>query len=388
MKKLIPFMMVILLTGCWDVQELTEIGIVAAMAIDMDEETGEYQLTAQYLRPSAESTFVASQDDPFLMITVTGRSISEMLRKTNHKIDRKGFYAHNKVVIVSEEVAKEGLLSIFETFQREQVVRSYVWLGVTRDTSAASVLEKQKNSISKVSANFLSSLFDNAEYEAVAFNLLKFYKQALRQGMSPVLGVLSFDQSNQNTEADVQLSGGAAFNKDKLIGFMNNKETMAYNWITNHGGSSAQGGLTFPYKEDKYATLKLIDINSSIKPKVTNEKDISYTIEIKKQVEITEQQELKKTETRKELPKLVAELEKQAEKEIENRVAEVIKKAQEEFQADIFGFGSSLRNKYPKVWKKVKDNWGQEFANVPYEIKVEVEILNAGLLQGSLHPQE
>ncbi|MGP4042148.1 Ger(x)C family spore germination protein [Gracilibacillus sp. D59] len=387
MKKLIPFIMVILLTGCWDVQELTEIGIVVAMAIDMDEESGEYQLTAQYLRPSAESTFVSSQDKPFLMVTVKGRTIAELMRKTNHKIDRKGFYAHNKVVVVSEEVAKGGLLPIFETFQREQQVRSYVWLGVTRGTSAASVLEKQDNSISKVSANYLSSLFDNAENEAVSFNLLKFYKQSLKPGKNPVLGVMTFDESKQE-EGSVHLSGAAVFNKDKLIGFLNNDETMAYNWITLHGRSSKQGALTFPYKEDKYVTLELIDIDSNVKPKVTNETDISYTIEIKKQVEIAEQQELKKTETRKELAKLVAELEKKTEKEVEAKVAEVITKVQEEFQSDIFGFGASLRDSYPKVWDKVKDNWGEEFANVQYEIKVEVKILNSGLLQGSLHPHE
>ncbi|QGH33354.1 Ger(x)C family spore germination protein [Gracilibacillus salitolerans] len=388
MKKIVPFFMVILLTGCWDVEELTEIGIVAAMAIDMDEESGEYQLTSEFLRPSAESTFVASQDEPFLTVSVTGRSMSELLRKTNLKIDRKGFYSHNKVVIVSEEVAREGLLPIFETFQREQLVRSYVWLGVTSGTSAASILEKQKNSISKIPADFLDSLFDNAEYETVSFNLLKFYKHALRQGQNPVLGVITFDQSEQKAEPDVHLSGGAAFIKDKLVGFMNNDETMGYNWITTNNRNSNEGTMTFPYKDDKYVTLKLVNINSSIKPKVTNKTDISYTVEIKQQLEVTERQELKKTETRKELAQLVVELEKTVKKEIEGKVEQVITKAQEDFQSDIFGFGASLRNKYPKVWNNIKDNWSEEFAKVPYEIKVEVEILNTGLLDGSLHPHE
>ncbi|WP_163581010.1 Ger(x)C family spore germination protein [Gracilibacillus saliphilus] len=388
MKKIVPFFMVILLSGCWDVEELTEVGIVAAMAIDMDQQSGEYQLTSEFLRPSAESTFVSSQDEPFLTVSVSGRSMSELLRKTNHKIDRKGFYAHNKVVIVSEEVAREGLLPIFETFQREQVVRSYVWLGVTRGTSASSVLEKQKNSIAKVPADFLNGLFDNAEYEAVSFNLLKFYKQSLRQGQNPVLGVITFQQNEQSAEPDVHLSGGAAFKKDKLVGFMNNDETSAYNWITTIHRNSQQGALTFPYKEDKFITLNLVNINSTIKPEVTNQKDISFTVEIKQQLEVAERQELQKTETRKELAQVTVELEKTAEKEVKDKVEQVITKAQEEFQADIFGFGAALRNKYPKVWNNVKDNWSEEFANVPYEIKVEIEVLNTGLLDGSLHPNE
>ncbi|WP_208591524.1 Ger(x)C family spore germination protein [Gracilibacillus suaedae] len=385
MKKLLLFLMVILLTGCWDVEELTEIGIVTAMAIDIDEESEEYQLTAIYLRPSAEDTYAPSQDEPFFTVSVTGRSMSELLSKTNYKIDRKGFYAHNKVVIVSEEVAKKGLLPLFETFQREQVVRSYVWLGVTKGTSASSVLKKQKNSIAKIPADFLSSLFDNADYQAVSFNLLKFYKQSLRQGQNPVLGVITLDQSEQSAEPNVRLYGGAAFSKDKLVGFMNNDETMAYNWITKNND---EGALTFPYEDDKYVTLNLSKMNSSIKPKVTNKTDISFTIEIKQQLEVAERQELKKAETRKELAKLVLELEKTVEKVIEGKVEQVITKAQEEFQSDIFGLGASLRNKYPKVWNKLKDNWGQEFSEAPYEVKVEVDIINSGLLQGSLHPNE
>ncbi|GAE94446.1 spore germination protein GerKC [Gracilibacillus boraciitolerans JCM 21714] len=184
MKRLLLVLFIsgTVLVGCWDVQELTELGIVTAIAIDKDEETGEYILTSQYLRPSAESTFAPSQEEPFLIVSVKGRTISELMRKANHKIDRKSFYAHNKVIVVSEQVAKEGLVSLFETFQRKQEVRSYVWVAVAHETSAFASLEKQQNSISKLPADFLYSLFDNAEYDAVATNLLTFYKDALKMG--------------------------------------------------------------------------------------------------------------------------------------------------------------------------------------------------------------
>lgn len=67
---LVLFISGTVLVGCWDVQELTELGIVTAIAIDKDEETGEYILTSQYLRPSAESTFAPSQEEPFLIVSV------------------------------------------------------------------------------------------------------------------------------------------------------------------------------------------------------------------------------------------------------------------------------------------------------------------------------
>ncbi len=377
---------VLVLAGCWDVQELTEIGIVTAMAIDIDENTGEYILTSQYLRPSAESTFTSSQDESFLIVAVKGRTISELMRKANHKIDRKAFYAHNKVIVVSEQVAKEGLISLFETFQREQEVRSYVWVAVAQETSAAAIIEKQHNSISKLPANFLYSLFDNAEYDAVADNLLTFYKDALEMGSNPVLGVLTLEK--EESKKNLHLSGGAVFKKDKLVGFISNEETMAYNWITNKNENSQIGALTFPYKENDYITLNLTELKSKIVPNVTNKSDISFTIKIKHTVEIAEQQAINNFSQKKDVIQFIEEIEKIAESEIENKLVKVLSRAQKEFQTDIFGFGDILNKKNPVVWNQVKKNWETEFINASFDLDVEVEILNSGLIQGSLEPKQ
>lgn len=302
------------------------------------------------------------------------------MRKANHKIDRKSFYAHNKVIVVSEQVAKEGLVSLFETFQRKQEVRSYVWVAVAHETSAFASLEKQQNSISKLPADFLYSLFDNAEYDAVATNLLTFYKDALKMGNNPVLGVLKL-------ENDLNLSGGAVFKKDKLVGFINNEETMAYNWITNKNINSQIGALTFPYKENNYITLELSELESKIVPNVTNKTDISFTIEIKKTVEIAEQQQMKNFSSNEDVVHFIEEIEKIAESEIEGKIIQVLSKAQDEFQADIFGFGDMLNKKNPAVWTQMKKNWETEFSNVSFDLDVQVEILNSGLIQGSLKPK-
>ncbi|WP_058306105.1 Ger(x)C family spore germination protein [Gracilibacillus massiliensis] len=388
MRKLIMILVisVLVLAGCWDVQELTEIGIVTAMAIDIDENTGEYILTSQYLRPSAESTFTSSQDESFLIVAVKGRTISELMRKANHKIDRKAFYAHNKVIVVSEQVAKEGLISLFETFQREQEVRSYVWVAVAQETSAAAIIEKQHNSISKLPANFLYSLFDNAEYDAVADNLLTFYKDALEMGSNPVLGVLTLEK--EESKKNLHLSGGAVFKKDKLVGFISNEETMAYNWITNKNENSQIGALTFPYKENDYITLNLTELKSKIVPNVTNKSDISFTIKIKHTVEIAEQQAINNFSQKKDVIQFIEEIEKIAESEIENKLVKVLSRAQKEFQTDIFGFGDILNKKNPVVWNQVKKNWETEFINASFDLDVEVEILNSGLIQGSLEPKQ
>ncbi len=142
-KIVAVFLSLLLLTGCWDRLELTEVGIITALAIDKNPETGEYILSAQYLRPAALSAVAPSPVEPFIVITSKGTTVSELIRKADQNVGRNGFYAHNKVVIVSEEVAKDGLLNLFETFQRDKRVRSYVWVAVAKGTMARTFLEKK-----------------------------------------------------------------------------------------------------------------------------------------------------------------------------------------------------------------------------------------------------
>src|SRR3954447_26200013 len=100
----------IMLTGCWDKTELKELGIVMGIAVDKNSDTGDYILTSQMLRPSALNTQSSSSEPPFEKVVTTGKTIYEAIRKANLEFDRKGFYAHNKVVLVSEDIAKEGLI--------------------------------------------------------------------------------------------------------------------------------------------------------------------------------------------------------------------------------------------------------------------------------------
>ncbi|GAE94445.1 spore germination protein GerKC [Gracilibacillus boraciitolerans JCM 21714] len=144
------------------------------------------------------------------------------------------------------------------------------------------------------------------------------------------------------------------FKKDKLVGFINNEETMAYNWITNKNINSQIGALTFPYKENNYITLELSELESKIVPNVTNKTDISFTIEIKKTVEIAEQQQMKNFSSNEDVVHFIEEIEKIAESEIEGKIIQVLSKAQDEFQADIFGFGDMLNKKNPAVWTQMK----------------------------------
>jgi spore germination protein KC len=377
-----------LLTGCWDRKELTEIGIVAAMAIDKDPDTGEYEITSQFLRPSAESTQTPSPERPFLLVTTTGKTIFEALRNANQTTDRKGFFAHNKVIIISEEVAEEGLVPVMDPFQRGKEIRGYVWLCIAKGADAKEILDIKADNIARIPANYLNSLIDNVENDAATINVLTYFKEALGEGKDPVAGVLTIEKIDIEPFERVKLTGGAVFQKDKLKGFLNEGETKGYHWVTGDNPAD-KGAISLPAvrEEGKFVTVEIRKVSTQIKPKVNGEDQISFTIDVKEEGRLTEQQTIGQFKERKQQVDYLREIEKENKKRIEEEIDMVVKKAQQDFQADIFGFGRALSKEYPDVWNKVKENWDERFVDVSYTVNANVEITSSVLLQGPLEPK-
>lgn len=390
MKKVIIIICLLLLTGCWDRNELSDIGIVTGMAVDKDPDTGDYILTSQYLRPASESTQSPTPEEPHLVVSTTGPSIAEVMRKANKTIDRKSFFAHNNIIIMSDEVAKDGLLPIIDSFQRGKEVRGHVWFSIAKDIEARKLLQIKKNGISRIPADSLNGLFNNAEHDAIATNLLTYYKQVLHPGEAAVVGVLTREETEIKPFEQVKLSGGAVFKEDKLVGYLSESGTRGYNWITGEGPINYRGAMSLPslLEEGKLATILLQEVSSNVTANVKGDNQISFTIDVKQKARMTGQEATLEMKTRKEITDYLNQLQVEAEKEIEKEVREVIDKAQEEFQSDIFGFGDTLNKQYPKVWSKEKDNWSETFAEVAYTVNVKVNITSSGLIQGTVNPKE
>jgi len=70
-------------------------------------------------------------------------------------------------------------------------------------------------------------------------------------------------------------------------------------------------------------------------------------------------------------------------KEIENRIKDMVNdiiiKTQEDYQSDIFGFGKNIYQNHLFYWKKIKNNWeDQYYPNLVVNTNVEVKLDNQG----------
>ena len=383
-----------MLTGCWDRIELKEIGIVSAIGIDRDPDTGEILFTSQVVDPSGLKPDGGGAESAIQIVTSKADTIFKAFRNINQEFDRKNFYAHNKVIVIGEELAKEGILPVLDGITRGKEGRGYIWLCVTKGTQARDILSSvRKQGIEKVPANSIESMHGNQElnFDVVVIKLNDYYKKTLKSGIEPVIGTLEMKEKSTNPNGEslgqsslkAKLSGGAVIKEDKLVGFLNESEARGYNWVI---GEVKSGILSIPseLEEGKLVSIEIREASSNIKPEIKGDR-FSFTIDITTSGILVEQQGSGIMKTRKDQYNYLKQLEKELEKKIESEVNDTIEKAQEDFNSDIFGFGTRLNKKDPKKWKEIKEAWKKDqFQNVNVKVRVKAEISARELLQEPL----
>jgi spore germination protein KC len=375
-----------LLTGCWDRIELKELGIVLGIAIDKDPETEEYILSSQMLRPSSLDAQSSSSAPPFEKVVTTGKTIHEAIRKANLEFDRRAFFAHNKVILIHEDVAKEGMLPVLDSFKRGKQVRGFVYINIAKGSQARNILESSTSGIETQPSIHLKNMVENTkiQFTAAKIDLLNFYKQSLSGEIDPVAGVFEFEENNVSKK-HVKLSGGAVFNKDKLVGFLNEKETRGF--LLGKGDvDSGALAVTSPIDEEKFESVEVKTAKAKITPKLKGNK-ISFDIRFTGEGIIVEQQPTGTFKTNSEQLDHMNKLEEKVKQVIEDEINLAIEKAQKHLQSDIFGFGRALNKEYPKTWEKVKQDWNEQYPDVPYTVNVSFTLNTTGLMKGLFQPE-
>ncbi|MEH7417076.1 Ger(x)C family spore germination protein [Neobacillus drentensis] len=371
----------LLLTGCWDRTELKQLGIVMGVAVDKDPDSGEFIVSTQMLRPGAISTQMPSTEKPVEKVVTSGKTIFEAIRNSNLEFDRKGFYAHTKVIVIGETLAREGLLPVLDFFQRGKEIRGYVFLCIAKNAQASEILGIETGGIESIPAFRIRDMIEDTRFQlkGAKINLIDFYKESIGSGIEPVVGVLKIEK-DKFSKKHVKMSGGAVFNKDKLVGYLNEHQTIGYRWCKNEVESGAVS-IPSPVNENRYESVEVKNADTTIKPTVKG-KEISFTINVEGDGIITEQEVTTSLEDNTKILEHMKKTEEKMNKQIEKDIKLAIEKAQKEFHSDIFGFGRALNKEEPKVWNEVKKDWNDRFAEVPYTVNVQFKINSTGLMWG------
>ncbi len=112
MKKLLILLLVpIFLGGCYDYNELGDLAIVSGIGIDYKDE--EFEVTFEILSTKKEGEQGSASSSTY-NVSAKGNTVAEAFSKNGNNMDKVPYYDHIKVVVISEDVAKEHLKQISE----------------------------------------------------------------------------------------------------------------------------------------------------------------------------------------------------------------------------------------------------------------------------------
>ena len=126
-------------------------------------------------------------------------------------------------------------------------------------------------------------------------------------------------------------------------------------------------------EQEEVITLEIHNTNTRITP-IYSEDQIKFDVIVNTEVTIGElgsKRDYISEPGRYELKKL-------AEKSLESDMERTFTKIKEEFGLDIFGFGNIIRQRNPKLWKSIEDQWDEIFADLELNIKCNIHIRNSG----------
>jgi spore germination protein KC len=196
--------------------------------------------------------------------------------------------------------------------------------------------------------------------------------------------------SQENTqgakpEASLVYNGLAVLRRDKLVGWMNDKESKGYSYLSSEVKNTV-GSVPCPDGNGSFV-IEVFNSNAKVKAKVKDGKPKIH-VKLYNEMNIAEVRckiDLTSVDTIKKLEKLT----EHSNKDI---AMTSIKKAKK-LKSDVFGFGEAIHRAAPKTWKKLRKNWDTKgFVEVPVEIESEVKIRRTGTMSKSylkdLNPKE
>lgn len=379
MKTLSVSILVILLTGCWDTREMSELQIVSAVGIDKIED--QYEISVQIVR-AQEFSENSKGESPYIVYSVKSNTILGGVSKLSKKVPFLLYIGHIEYIVIGEEVAKDDVSKVIDGLLRNEKARSDPKMYVSKDYYAKEIIsvlhQIRLSSRNSINETVLSAFTISGEYYITRLVDMERVIPLKGKDLSlPVIDIEGTDiekgysiENNTFSQSEVNtiLNGRSLFVKDKLVGYMYEKDLVPLTWTVT---SKYDNNVEFEYKKDCSITVYIDELNDSINGYFNSGPFI--TIKLNPKIFISEIQcdiDFQNDEEVKEVEEVINNGIKMMYKSSINKAKSL--------GSDVYGFGEILRRSNNKEWKKIEDNWNELFKTLPVSIEVNTSINNEG----------
>lgn len=383
MKKIISILMITIIMlstiSCRGTkQELDHLAVILAIGYDLTPEN-KYLLTFQILNTKKQTPNrkdeVTKQQIPsdVLFYSAEGNTPRDAINKLSTELGRSLFLGHGKYIVISEDLARQGLTFVTDAILRGYESRPSNLMLVTKGKAEDIVKAlTQSDTIPAAAVEALEKQQSHSGYSPTV-SRIEFANFLSSKTTAPIIGEIEL--SNPKTDQDdvFKMAGTAVFKKDKLIEYLNPGETQGMQWIRNKVKTTS---ITTTLYGDGFVTFDVLKTKSRVKASIIDD-TITIYVTITAQGNIFEMSDsidvIKNPGAMPELGKLNS-------ASIENIVRSALNKTQKELKADVFGFGELIHRTDPKYWKTIEDDWDNIFPDLDVKIDVKSSIKRPGII--------
>jgi Ger(x)C family germination protein len=406
-RRLIVFLLAValLLAGCWDRVELEDQLFPTAVAVDKDT-TQHYKVTLHVPVPGGlKAGILGGQGIPgHASEEISGESDSliQAMFVLNGSVARRISTRHIRVVIVGEELAREGLFPLLSSLSRHAQVRSTVGFIVAHGTAAPAITQAKftaESNPAKITEGILivnkylhlappirlhhmlnrgSGIGIDPFAPSIAINervTTGESQPGLRRGESAEAGGLARDEGNP-----IEVVGSAVFRKLTLAGFLTVDETQALlamrgemgkAYMTLSDSHQASGRVLVRYHQENLP--KYITSFTSKGPAITVRLLLEGEV-------LTGTSDFRRPEERRRLEQLAADHMKETADRVVSRLLE--------WRADPVGFGLRFR-KHFRTWPEWEHyQWRQQLPRLQVRVEVIMRLRRFGMTLGTEQVEE
>ncbi len=425
------------ISGCYDAKEPNEIAYVVALGVDKGEKQGVYEYTIQFAKTtqiSGGSSEEGGKEGSNIVdvINVKAPTIYSGINIANQVVSKTFTLAHTKLIVVSEEIAREGVRDIFDTFGRNSDIRPNIYMSVAKG-KAKDYLEAVKPVAEVNPVTYYRLIYESEHGGYVAKTILKdFYFHIDSKDIENILPLAAVNEENKKKEEsskeedgeekqqsskeesgeekqqgssqegqekaavnesgfdylmkeymagdmDVEkknaseVMGMAVFKNDKMVGIMDNIESLIYNIIKGKFNISY---ISFYNKDNKNVPIT-ISTEQARKPKISvniDEESPKIKIKVFLQGQLMSEAIDSPIEGRDE------EIEKEIERATKKEIMGFLNKISREYKSDIIGFGQYAKMKFLTYDKFEEYNWEERFEKAEFVVDVDFEIERVGFI--------
>lgn len=384
----------LLLAGCWDRHEMNQLSIVVGMSIDKVGK--EYSVTVQIVNPGQIAVKTSTGGvSPVLTYQEKGVTVPDAIGRMSTKTPRRLYFAHLRMIVFGEDVAREGIGKTLDFVSRNMEMRTDFYLVVARNTSGEQILRTNTGMDPIPSNNMYTKLETSDKLWAATgkMTIHQLLEQIGTEGKMPAMtgleiignkkkGEIALDIHAIHPAATLKYSGMAVFRKDKMIGWLDEEDVKALNYVQN-SVEKTRGFIPCPQGEGNIS-VEVTRARSRIDMTLRDERP-------EFDVYVWSEQDVAAVECGIDMTKLATaeDIKKQADEKIKGFLEKSIRKVQQQYGTDIYGFGSVVHRTNPKLWHKISENWNDIFRNVVVRIHTDAQIRRIGTtLQSVSHETE